>query len=299
MAFTIRDVQQAQNALLQTREPNRSVTSGRLVSVNGIVTPPGRPNYVYFLEFNQPENAPPAVVWNDVVAPIADLPVLVASDPKPPFRRKVIGINHEVFPPNLADTGGLFNIPPHAQSHQYPNETNPGHDPVLIYQPAIQPLKCTPFSGMTVNVQPLIYIFNRRRYTFGGGIYDLTAHIPNVNNIRAVLIYLDVGTNNLAVIAGPSVIDNGVIPIPYPEIPINTIPSAYVLLVGNATTISNTAVIDARFLLWGNFDHTTFNPRRIGDILISNDGLIFEPGETLIDSAGALIMDNRGHIVVI
>lgn len=299
MPISIRDIQQAQQAQLESREPNRTVVSGQLRSVNGTVIVPGRPNYVYFQEYSQPENAPPAVVWNDTVAPIADLGVLVASDPKPPFRRRVIGVDHEGLLPNENTPTSLFAVPLHAQTHQYPSEANPGHDKVLIFQPAIQPLKTTVTTGLEVQVHPLIYIYRNRRYTFAGNTLDLSSYVPSVGNIVAVLIYLDTATNTLQAVAGTSVINNGVIPIPYPDIPGDAIPSAYVLIVGGTTTLNNTDLLDARFLLWANYDYSNLTPRRIGDILISNDGVDFEPGETIVDMFGELVTDANGHLVVV
>lgn len=299
MAVTIRDVQLQQKDELDQKEPRASTTRGLLVSVNGSVTVPGRVNYVYFQEYAQPENAPPAVVFNDAVAPIDQLPVIVGTETYPPFKRKVLGIYSDQLIEGDPSEIGQFNLPLHAPTHQYVTETNIGHDPVLIYQPAVQMLKGTGNNGLVVTVQPLIFQYQNRTFWFPGDTIDITTSLPVLGNVRILLIYLDALSNNLAVVEGTEVLDNGSITIPYPDVPANAIPSTYVLLVGGATEVLTAFDFqDARTFLTGyTGTSATLLPRRIGDMLTSNDGLVFEPGEPTVDAWGEVIMDSLGHFV--
>lgn len=302
--ITVRDIVLKQREQLEKKETARQITAGLLVSVNGSVTVPRRPNYVYFLEYNQPENGPPAVVWNDVVAPIDQLPVLVALEPKKPFKRKVIGVNTDALIQTDPTQSGWFNLPPHAQTHQWPDEVSPGHDKLPIYQPALQMLKSTGGNGLIVSVNRLIHQFAGNRFVFPGGTVDVTSHIPAgpTEKLR-LLIYLDQISNSLNVVTGATVPDIASVVAPYPAIPDNSIASAYLLLRDTTTAVLNTDFEDARaFLTTGGTSGgsgSTLTPRRVGDFLVSLDGTTFVPQEILVDSWGEIITDSNGHFVTI
>ena len=89
--MAIRDIQQALKTQIDTKEPDRKIIPALLRMVNGSVTPPTRPNYVYFQELAMPDGAI-SVALNMVVKPVADLPVLVGRNPKNKFQREIIGL---------------------------------------------------------------------------------------------------------------------------------------------------------------------------------------------------------------
>lgn len=296
MSLTIRDIVLEQREAINQKESKRNVVIGVLVSVNGSVNPPGRPNYVYFLEYNQPESGPPAVVFNDAVAAVDGLPVLVSSTPTPPFKRKVIGVYHDAVVENSQDDLGGFNIPLHAHTHQYPSETGVGRDPVLVYQPALQMLKTVAASGLTVTVNRLTYTYYNQTYFFVGANVDLTSYLPTAGNKKAVLLYLNPATGVIEIAEGTEILATLLIPAPAPTIPANCIPSSYIELESTTATIENTDIVDARsFLSSGGFN---FTPRNVGDILLSNDGVTFEAGNPVVDASGNIVVDDDSHIVV-
>lgn len=300
MAIQFRDIAKPFKDKLAGRfESKRNIIVGYIRAVDGDVIPPGRPNYVWFQEWAQPESAPLAMVFNDAVAAVANLPVLVGVNPVPPYRRKVIGVYHDGINPVSAINVGSFSLPLHAHSHQYPNETNPGHDKVLTYQPAIQPLKTTGGNGLIVTTQSFIYQYLNEYYLFSGGTVDLTTYAPAAGLICYILVYLDPTTGSIVLVNGTPVLNNGVIPIPLPSLVEGTYPSAFIKIADTTTDIANSDIVDARSIL-SPVTHTgnTLTPRRVGDILISLDGVNFEPGETLTNKFGEIITDGDGHILV-
>ena len=82
-----------------------------------------------------------SVALNMVVKPVAGLPVLVGRNPKNKFQREIIGLYVGGLPEDEIGNVGAWNLPNHADTHEYPDETNIGLDPVRIFQPAIYPLK--------------------------------------------------------------------------------------------------------------------------------------------------------------
>lgn len=301
MVTIFRDAAKKITAKIESREKARVVTVGYLKSVDGNVTVPRRPNHVWFQEWAQPESAPLAVVFNDAVPPIANLPVLVTTSPTPPFQRKVIGVYHDGIVPTNPTNIGQLNLPLHAPSHQYISETNVGHDPVLVWQAALQMLKTTAASGLTVLVSGLVYHYNLVYYYFNSTVLDLTTSIPGAGLVRYTLVYLDPATGLLGVVDGTPVLDNGAIPIPLPDLVADTLASAYVQLSATTTTISNSTIVDARAFLTigGGDDNPPYTPNNIGDILISLDGTTFEPRQILTDALGEIVTDSNGHLVVI
>ena len=301
MAVTIQNVADKLNEKIATREAAKIVTIGYLKEIDGTVAVPRRPNYVYFQEWAQPESSPPAVVFNVAVPPIKDLPVVVSTTPTPPFKREVIGIYHDGINANLIDNIGQLNVPLHGQTHQYVSENNIGHDPVLVWQAALQLLKTSISSGVTVKTEALVYHHDQEYYFFSGAETDLTSYMPSVGLACYVLLYLDITTGAIGVTAGTTVLDSPAIPVPLPTLVTDTIPSVFVKLYNQTTISLADDIIDARaFLTLGSSGTASppYTPNKIGDILISEDGVTFIAGQPLVDAMGEIIVDANGHLVI-
>lgn len=281
-------------------EPNRKVIVAVIRSVNGSVHPANREDMVWVDEFGLGFNY--AAVYNDVVVPVADLPVLVGASPKPPYRRSVIGTYAgDVDPVQESDTGA-HHSPPHAKNHQYPAEDNKGEDAVLVFQPAIQPFKLTgDGASLTVSLRGMIFMVNGQRRTFQGGTVDLTSYVPGTSS-RAVrvLVYLDTSTNTIEVEEGTEVADSVGVPTPYPTCPAGGIPSAYVRLANGQTAVTtSTDVDDARFLLYARGgEENPFVPSAAGQVVYSPAGSAFGAYLPLTGSNGWMVNDNGVLLVV-
>lgn len=303
MTITIRDVVAQQKKAFNQREIRRNVIPGKLVLQNGNITVPGRPNYVYFLEHGQPQSGPPAVVFNDAVQPINNLPVLVGVNPNQPYQREVIEVYKGGLIENTQQDSSSLNIGPHAPTHQYPSESTKGSDAVLIYQPALQMCKVTSGGGLTINVEPLIYNAAGQRYYYDGDTaIDVSSYLPGVGEVVRVLVYLDTYTNTPAFIVGTSVPDDGVSIPNVPIAPVGSIPLASLYLTNGLTDLVNGFNIeDARPFLTPIEDTTSLtlpDPEAVGDILVSLDGATWEPVQIVTDVFGDIVTSG-GQLVVV
>ena len=297
MPITIRDVQIERQRELNTREIKNRVFPATIVEVNGSVFPDTRPNFVWLKEYG--DNATILAVYNDRVNPIAGLPVWVIESPVPSRRLEVWGVFTEQLSDSYGRLSSTFNIPLHGISHEQPTESTIGTDPVDIYQPAMQMLKTEGNGTLTVGTKPYIYHHDGVHYVFGGYNTDLTTYVPGTPNyVRKVLLYLDVVGNTLDVESGTAVLNTS--PVPYPDIPVGGVPSAYITLANGQTTITTaTDIEDARDLLRGWRTEQPYDATMVGDILISIDGITFERGKPVVDEWGEIVVDSTGTIVVI
>ena len=248
-------------------DPNRNIVPAIVVAVNGETSPANRPNMTWVDEYGVGSNY--CLAWNTTGITDAGVPVLVAKSPKPPFERTILDVNLAML--NQGNQGNtnvsLLKLPRHAPSHQWP-EGNPGRDVVRLYQPAMMQLRTYPTTGLFVAVYRLIYRLGNTTEEFLGQLVDLTASVPGAGLIRRVLLYLDKSTGTILTIDGTPVLDNGIIPVPSPDIPDDAIPSADVLLVGAQTTIVEADIVDRReYLERGESDLPT--PTEIGQVLFS------------------------------
>jgi len=300
---TIRDVQIARQEQEARLEPVREFTIAILIFVDSPdldAKAAGFDDHVWASELNQPESA--FRILNRKVAPVVGTPVKIGYPEKPPFERQVLGVYDNIhtwtgYDPN---DGGALNSNPHAQAHQFPSEADPGVDRVLIYQPALQPLKTTgDATTLTILVQALnSYRYNDTHKSFGGTTLDLTSSVPSVaNTVRNVLVYLDAVTNTILAVDGTAV-PVGAFTIPKPALPENGIASAYVQLTNAQTSITTAShVTDAREFLEPRILDILLTPTAAGQIIISHDGLTFEKGVPYVDANGDIITDINGHIV--
>jgi hypothetical protein len=133
----------------------------------------------------------------------------------------------------------------HALEHQ-PG----GYDPLNVYLRMLVPLRTTPITGLTVQVAPLVYSVSGTPTIFlGTNSLDLTSNVPASGLARYVLIYLNTSTNAIATSNGSTVVDSKTVIPPLPANPTNSIPSAYVRLAGDQTTIAEDDTRDARVLI--------------------------------------------------
>jgi len=291
---TLADIQRQKSAYEEKFEPNHNTPWGVIVEVDGFTSPPNRPNMTWVDMYNR-SNGRLAVI-NDTTIKTAGTPVQLGPAPKPPYLAVVGTYNDSLHPTDSTTNLGQFNTAPHAPNHQYTSESNKGADAVLVYQPALQPLKLTSATGLVCRVEQLIYLIDGTRKVFPGATINLTSYVPGTSGqSRRVLVYLDKETNNLAVESGTAV--SGAIPIPYPVAPETAIPSGYVKLTNGQTTISNiTHIEDARGFLTGNGSLSPYKATTDGQIIIAEDGE-FKVRLPLVNQYGLILTSDSGEII--
>lgn len=276
-------------------DPNRVIVPAVIASVDGETSPANRPNQTWVDEYGVSSNY--SLAWNWTGLNEAGIPVLISKSPKPPYDRTILGVNFAVLNQGQGNTNiPLLMLPRHAPSHQWP-EGNPGRDVVRVYQPALMPLRTYPTTGLVVAVYRLIYRTGVTTALFDGQLVDLTASVPGAGLIRRVLVYLDRATNTILTVDGTPVLNNGIIPIPSPDIPDDAIPSADVLLVGAQTVIIEANIVDRReFLERGESDLPT--PTEVGQVLFAVTPGQFTVEMPLTGDDGWMV-DDDGILIVI
>lgn len=220
----------------------KAVTAG--VDSTTSIAVNGRPGYIWVKEFGQ--DGAVMQVFNTSVQDRVGLPVLIGYEPKPPFRRMVIGMDWEVFAVITNFSGSPY-LPNHHTTHEWP-DLNPAPDAVSVYARALVPLRTYAYSGMVVGIAPAIYIYNGVMARYNGGTLDLTTYIPTQTDYRRqVLVYLDIATNTA--LADPGIETPSVVPTDYNDIPDVALPSAWVELTEGMTTIYEYNITDARAFL--------------------------------------------------
>jgi len=293
-----RDIILQQRTRLETREPVHVKIPCIIVTRDSLLAPPNRPNYSFVKELYRPESQ--RVVLNETTLKTEGTLVEVEIDPNKNSGGRVIGIYSGTLTPTESEILSRGNVGEHAPNHQYPTEAAPGPDSVLVYQPAVQPLKTTgDGSTLVVDLQPLIYTVEGVRKVFVGITVDLTSYVPSTSG-RAVrvLVYLDITTNLAAVLSGTEVIDSVAIPVPYPQIPQDAIPSAYVKLTNGQTAVTTaTHVDDARAMFSSNGSYGfPLTPTEEGQIIIVQDG-DFALGVPMVDIYGDIMTNADGTIL--
>lgn len=277
-------------------ELNRIIVPAVIVSVNGSTSPSNRPNQTWIDEYGAGSNY--ALAWNATGLTEEGTPVRVAKNPKHPYEYTILGIDVAYLEQDQGDTDiGILQLRKHARTHQMP-EGNYGRDPVRVFHPALMPLRTSPSSGLIVSVYRLVYRLGNRSELFEGDFLDLTALVPATNYIRKVLIYLDTTTNALGYVAAAAVVNNGVIPVPEPDIPDDAIESSFVSLVGDQTIIVEYDI--EHIQPWLNIppELELPTPTQVGQILFAVTADEFVPALPLVDDNGFIIVDDDGIIVV-
>lgn len=259
----------------KNNEPVRNFTNGKLVSINGSVDVPDRPGYVWAVEDG---DSVPFQVLNLSVQATENLPVVFGRSLKFPYEREVLKLN-----PDIVNLPGFNGTDPflalHAASHQWP-EGEKGNDAVMVYQPALQMLKTVESSGLSVYVSPTVYANGNTRKYFTGATVDVSTYVPSSGYKRYILISLDPVLGAVDVSIGATVGDYSAITAPMPSINASYIPSAYILLTGGMSSVSDSNIIDARLFLHNApiKDSTSHLINGDGLIIVDNSGTIISSG---------------------
>lgn len=250
--------------------------------------------------FGRPESLTP--VLNPTALKEAGTRVIIARDPRPPHRWRILSIDDSYSSETSQVPFSQFQVGIHGPNHQTFDESSPGPDPVYVGQPMLMPLK-TVGDGVTLTVE-----INEYTYTINGAYrksyqqsLDLTSYVPGTaSKIRTVLIYLDRDSNLIQVVAGTIVDDDSITPIPEPPPPggVDARESAWVTLANGQSTITTaTDIKDARDFLDNGAAGGIPTPTEIGQVLIYMDGGV--SWETpLIADVGGWMTDDSGYLMV-
>jgi len=192
-------------------------------------------------------------VFNDVLTGYWDLPILVYRDPAYPDIWKVYGRDISRY----EDWGGVNYVPPHAGQHSFASSDSSGNvagDVVWVFKRQFVPMLLRPIATATMAVyaEADFYYFDGSYSWFPGtGTASLAAYKPTGgHNAKFNTIYIDPGTNNLLVLAGPEFDaiwppeDPGdYINVPSPDV---GIPLGAVLLMTGTTQIGWGEIYDLR-----------------------------------------------------
>ena len=289
MSIKIQDIKHALQSRLETREPVHNPVPATVVEVDGSIRHPYKPNFVWVKLYSQPEGITSA--HNNYMTLQAGLHVWVEESPKPPYSWRIVGVYFGGINEGSGVVTHVYNTAAHGQNHQIPSENTAGLDPVLIYQPAMQTLKTTATGGVTIAVEPHTYNYLGIRRIFTGDTIDLSPYLPGVGYKKRVLICLILGTNLIEIIEGDQVLDNGLIPVPYPEAAGSVIPSAYVTLIGGMSTLTTTDHIeDSRDFL--GVSGGAIGATSIGQVMYSVDGITMTPQQPIIEDGTWLTDDD-------
>ncbi len=188
-------------------------------------------------------------VFNPHVQRRVGLPILVGPSPQRPNRLMVLGVDWQTLAAHPDYGGGDYEGDPylanHAPSHEQP-DFSPGGDAVNVYPRAFTQLKTTGgTSGLTVDVAAYRYSYNLTTVDYDGETaISISTHQPAAGAHLFVLVYLDPVTNTAASTAGDATALT--VEATKPASPAGTITSAYILLNGAATSITEKMIYDGR-----------------------------------------------------
>jgi hypothetical protein len=273
-----------------TFEANRQLILAEMIKIGGAVEVSGRPLYVWVRELDQ--NGGVFQVFNPNVQARAGTPVIIGYGPKPPYRLQVLRVDWSILS-GLDDFDGDPMLATHGHAHEWPDGL-PGGDVVDVHPRALVPLRTYPGTGLQVNVMPLRYSYNGAAVQFLGQYeYDISGSQPASGSVRYVLIYLNMTTNALGTVNGTAVGYGPTVTPPYPNIPAQAIPSAFIQLDGDQTSITETDIEDARMPLgdtgwrtWGHVwvvassggDFSTIPAAVADSSVVDGDILLLAPG---------------------
>ena len=170
-------------------EDKRKIHWGIIVSFQGSTTYTELgESWTWVMVFGRPESLVP--MFNPTSLREAGTRVIVARDPRPPHRWRILSIDDSYSSDTAQVPFSQFSVGIHGESHQIFDENSPGSDPVYVGLPMLMPLK-TEGDGTTLTVITHQYTYTingayRISYTQGT---DLTSYVPGTaNKIRRVLI---------------------------------------------------------------------------------------------------------------
>jgi len=300
-----RDIQAARNNRLLLLEDKIIVRPAEIVSEGGETTYLALGTNWTWVSYSGQKEANKAPVWNPTTLREEGTAVLVARQPTFPYRWEIIGVNSSYEVDTSVVPISQFNTGLHASSHRTADESDPGPDPVDVFQPMMYVFK-TVGDGATLTVSTYPYDYNHGGSSkfFPGADTDLTSSVPAAGLIRNVLIYLDRLTNILYTVEGPTVIDNGIIPVPLPLPPHDEVTkSAWVTLANGQTDVTTADDIDdGRDFLGDGSDSAVPAPTGPGQVFMSDDVSIPFWATPVIahpDDGGGWLTNEDGDLIVV
>lgn len=266
---TIEDVRAAGQAFGALFKRSRTVLPGTLGDGQGNVI--GTRNNMVLVRVG---GNPPTEIFNFIVPPVDNLPVLVGYDADQPdtiTSMEIVGVDRT----RLKDWGDLTFVPPHAHTHSY-NDPEAGYrDVPQIHKRQIKPLSVNPTdpTSLSVVIESDYYLFRGHVYFFPQTIStDLTAYKPAEDWAAVmVLLYLAPETGALTYLRGteferayPPSIDEQI-----PDPPLDSIPLAGILLFADSDKIEDNQIYDVRLLVNPVEDLAT-NPTIITNQAVAN-----------------------------
>jgi hypothetical protein len=220
----------------QKEHPIQGVLVGVDSSTSAAVA--NNPGRVWCRIYGQ-EESQPIPVLNRKVPPTPELRVIVRQVLS---GWEIVDLDSASTVVDTDDYKGQSGVLAHAEEHE------PwGSDPLYVYMRAMTMLRCSPTgSGFKVAVPPTNYPTGQGTLaTFPGrNNYDLEAHKPASGLQRLVLVFLNTETNALDVVLGSTSPDSPAIIPAKPAIPDDAIPSAYVRLSGDATSLTEADIVE-------------------------------------------------------
>ena len=305
MYSNFRDLELTRKKKLSNFEGNREVRPAVIVTEGGSTTYDALGENWTWISYSNQLTLNRSPVWNPTTLKEEGTPVLVARQPKPPYRWEIIGANSAYEADGSDVPLGQFNVPPHSPSQQVLEESNPGPDPLYVAMPMMLPLKTEgDGASLTVTTYPYDYNYVGSSKYFAGKDTDLTSSVPGAGLVRNVLVYLDRVTGLLLTVEGATVIDDGITPIPTPLPPhADTTKSAWVTLANGQTTIDTADdVDDARDLFDAGSSATAVpTPTGPGQIFMSDDlsnPFWATPVIADLEDGGGWLMNEDGDFIV-
>jgi len=278
----------------------KDVALAKVFEIGGNYTIATKPGYIHIHEWGMPES--PGIAFAGSVTVRTGDWVKISRHPKEPYEWQVIDIWSGALVPGDYSAYIRHLVPVHGRNHWWPSESDPGADPVRVYRPALQELKCTGDGAtLTVTIQPHIYLYSGIRREYGGGQVDLSSSVPGASMIRRTLVYLNVATNALGIVDGIEVLNTGAIPVPIPALPSNCRASAVVELEnGQSTIITADDILDSRDWLGNGSSSSTTMPTasEFGQLLFYDDGG-YVWGKPVIDETDySIVIDDEDFSIV-
>jgi hypothetical protein len=197
-----------------------------------------RPGFIWVKEESQ--SGAIFQAFNQSVKTLVGLPVLVARDRVPPFRRVVIGIDWDVLP-TTTYAGQAYEIVNHATSHEW-QDTLPGLDAMTVYPRSWAPFRVYPMAGLTVGVAKGYYIKDGILTSYiGDSGLDLSGYIPAADYNKIVLAYFQLSDGTVHFLAGDPTYYTD--PYDYPVAVADTFSLCYILMTSTLTQISEANII--------------------------------------------------------
>jgi hypothetical protein len=177
--------------------------------------------------------------------------VMRSPDSSQIFRWQIVGLDTNYIRPGEETPVTNYEVGAHAENHQNIDEVNIGSDPVYVWQPMLRLLKTMPGSSQTVAVGSFTYTYQGTRKVFDAQALSLAAYLPDSDEWRKVLIYLNKTTNLLVVVSGTAVTYGDALTDPVMPTGVDGIESALVTVRGDGTPITVAAIEDMRDFLSG------------------------------------------------